>query len=147
MNALTIVLIIFVVLESLNVLLLYFSPNSLKGNAVGVFKAFELSKEHPEIHDFIKYLVNWVAGTKLIFVGLLLVILIIGNDLIKLFAVFSLILTIATFYWRLFPLIKQMDAKGLISPPGYAKKLGIMITAFIGVFVAAVIIYHLRNLV
>ena len=75
MNILSIAIIIFVVLESLNVLTLYFYPGSQKGNGVGVFNAWEKSKSDPEIHQFIRYLVFWVAGTKLIFIVLLVVIL------------------------------------------------------------------------
>ena len=66
-----IVIIAFILLEASNVLALYFAPGSKRANAVGVFSAWEKSKQYPEIHDFVKYLVYWVAGAKLIFLFLL----------------------------------------------------------------------------
>ena len=63
----TIVILAFILLEFSNVLALYFAPGSKYANAVGVFSAWEKSKQDPEIHDFVRYLVNWVAGAKLIF--------------------------------------------------------------------------------
>ena len=80
MNILTIVIIGFLILEGTNVLALYFFPGSKYANAIGVFKAWEKSKGDPEVHDLVKYLVNWVAGTKLIFICLLIVILVIADD-------------------------------------------------------------------
>ena len=67
MSVVTIVIVIFIFLELANVLMLYFAPGSKYANAVGVFSAWEKSKQYPEIHDFVKYLVYWVAGAKLIF--------------------------------------------------------------------------------
>ena len=54
-------------METANVATLYFFPGSKYANGVGVFKAWEGSKQYPEIHKFVQYLVNWVAGTKLLF--------------------------------------------------------------------------------
>lgn len=124
----------FIILESLNVMLLYFDPSSKRGNGVGVFRAWEKSKEDPEIHAFVQYLVNWVAGTKLIFIALLLVILLTGTRTTQLFALVALILSILSFYWRLYPMIKAMDKAGAIEPRGYSKTLGAMIAGFIAVF-------------
>ena len=68
MNILRVVIIVFLVLEAANVVTLYFFPEAKYANGVGVFKAWEKSKRDPEIHNFVRYLVNWVAGTKLIFI-------------------------------------------------------------------------------
>ena len=68
------VVILFMLLELSNVLALYFAPGSKYANAVGVFTAWEASKRDPEIHDFVRYLVYWVAGAKLIFLLLLAII-------------------------------------------------------------------------
>ena len=76
MNLITAVTIGFLILEAINVITLYFFPESKLANGIGVFKAWEKSKADPVIHNFIKYLVNWVAGTKLIFILLLIAILI-----------------------------------------------------------------------
>lgn len=124
----------FMILESLNVLLLYFDPGSKRGNGVGVFRAWEKSKKDPEIHAFVQYLVNWVAGTKLIFIALLLVILLTGTRTTQIFALAALIVSILSFYWRLYPMIKVMDKAGSIEPSGYSKTLGTMIAGFIAVF-------------
>jgi hypothetical protein len=141
MNILSIVIIAFLVLEGLNIMLLYFAPGSTRGNGMGAFKAFERSKADPEIHSMVSYLVNWVAGTKLIFIALLIVILISGNETTKIFSVVALILSIASFYWRLYPIIKKMDTADQITPKGYSKTLGIMIGAFIAIFSIALTVY------
>lgn len=143
MNILTIVITMFVVLESLNILMLYFTPGTRKGNGMGVFDAYEKSRENPEVFALVKYLINWVAGTKLIFIALLIVILITGSSTTKLFSVIALILSIFSFFWRLYPTIKKMDGDGQITPAGYSKTLAIMIASFIGVFAIALILYFL----
>lgn len=137
MTILKIFFILFTVLESLNILTLYTVPGSKKGNGVGVFNAWEKSKKDPEVHQLLKYLVYWVAGSKIIFVGLLVIIIITGSPLTQILSSGVMILSIATFYWRLYPIIKDMDRKDQISPKGYSKTLAIMIGAFIGMFVVA----------
>ena len=139
MDAPSIAIIIFIVLESFNIAMLYFAPASRMGNGIGVFNAFEQSKAYPEIHRFIRYLVNWVAGTKLIFIALLIVILITGSRTTKLISIAVMIPSIATFYWRLYPAIRKMDQQGEITPKGYSKILFGMITVFIAGFIAALI--------
>jgi len=119
------------VLEFSNVLALYGKPDFKYANAVGMFKAWDKSKEDPDMHDFVKYLVNWVAGTKLIFIFLLAVILIFGDDKTQTYAMLALILSILTFYWKLYPLIKKMDKNNQIDPKNYSKTLGLMILAFV----------------
>jgi hypothetical protein len=123
----TIILAVFLAMEFLNILALYFKPGSKKSNAVGVFKAWEKSKNDPEIHDFVRYLVFWVAGTKVIFILLIIVIIIFGDPLTQSFSIIALIISIATFYWKLFPLIRKMDKGGQIEPKGYSIILGVMI--------------------
>ena len=107
MTFLKIVIIAFILLETSNVLALYFAPGSKYANAVGVFTAWEKSKQYPEIHDFVKYLVYWVAGAKLIFLLLLAMIVIYADLNTQRLSVLVLIITTASFYWRLFPLIKK----------------------------------------
>ena len=79
MNLPQIVIGFFIIIELTNVLALYFNPETKKGNGIGVFNAWEKSKLDPEMHNFVKYLVNWVAGSKLIFISLLIVILLTAN--------------------------------------------------------------------
>ena len=140
MNILTIVTIWFLILESANVITLYFFPGSKYANGVGVFKAWEKSKSDPEIHDFIKYLVNWVAGTKLIFILLLIVILYTTDDQNLVFTGIAMIISIASFFWRLFPLIRKMDKDNQIDPQNYSAVLGWMILAFIIIFLIAILL-------
>lgn len=75
-----IVIVTFMLLEFSHVLAMYFAPGSKYANAVGVFSAWEKSKQYPEIHDFVRYLVYWVAGAKLIFLFLLGVITLFGSS-------------------------------------------------------------------
>ncbi len=138
MSLLSIAILIFIVIESANVAILYFWPGSQIGNGVGVFNAFHNS-ESEEQRLFTSYLVNWVAGVKLIFIFLLAVILVIGTEQVKLWTVVAMILSIATYFWRLHPTIKKLDAMGCITPKGYSKALGWMITVFMLIFTAALI--------
>ncbi len=138
MSLLSIAILIFIVIESANVAILYFWPGSQIGNGVGVFNAFHNS-ESEEQRLFTSYLVNWVAGVKLIFIFLLAVILVIGTEQVKLWTVVAMILSIATYFWRLHPMIKKLDAMGCITPKGYSKALGWMITVFMLIFTAALI--------
>ena len=129
-----IVIFAFIILETFNVFALYFTPGSKRANADGVFSAWEKSKQYPEIHDFVKYLVNWVAGTKLIFLLLLGVIVLNGNLEIQKLSLLALGLATLSFFWRLFPLIRKMDREDQISPRNYSIVLGVMIFIFIVFF-------------
>jgi hypothetical protein len=128
----------FLFLEATNVLVLYFFPGSKYANGVGVFKAWERSKDDPELHHLIRYLVNWVAGTKLIFLLLLLVLLATADEQQLILTGGALVVSIASFFWRLFPLIRQMDRSNEIEPPNYSLVLGGIILAFILIFVSAI---------
>ncbi len=130
----------FLTLEAANVIALYFFPETKYANSIGIFKAWEKSKSDPEIHNFVKYLVNWVAGTKLIFILLLIVILLIADDQAMILTGAALAVSIASFFWRLFPLIRKMDRDGQIDPKNYSTALGWMIGIFILMFLAAVIV-------
>lgn len=135
-----IVIALFILLETSNVLALYFAPGSKYANAVGVFTAWEKSKQSPEIHEFVKYLVNWVAGAKLMFLLLLAVIVLFADLEIQRLCLFALALATASFYWRLFPLIRKIDRDGQIEPRKYSITLGVMIFVFVIFFVAAAIL-------
>lgn len=145
LNALVIVIIGFVIMESANVISLYFLPGSKFANGIGVFKAWEKSKQDPEVHDLVKYLVYWVAGTKVISILLLVVILLTAQGKSLIFAGAAMVVSIATFFWRLFPLIRKMDRSNQIEPKNYSATLGWMILGFILVFLAAVIVTMLSS--
>ncbi|MEW5870241.1 MAG: hypothetical protein AB1894_13275 [Chloroflexota bacterium] len=135
-----IVIFAFILLEASNVLALYFAPDSKYANAVGVFTAWEKSRQYPEIHDFVQYLVNWVAGAKLIFLLLLGVIVLFGNLDTQRMSLFALAIATLSFFWRLFPLVRKMDRNGQIEPRNYSITLGIMIFTFVAIFIVAAII-------
>lgn len=134
------IIIAFMLLEFSNVIVLYFLPGSKQANAVGVFSAWGQSKQYPEIHDFVKYLVNWVAGAKLIFLLLLLAILLYGSEDLQRASLIALSLATITFYWRLFPIIRKMDKNGQINPKNYSIYLGSMIFVMIVLFALAALI-------
>jgi hypothetical protein len=135
-----IVILAFILLELSNVLALYFAPGSKKANAVGVFSAWEKSKQYPEIHDFIQYLVYWVAGAKLIFLLLLTVILLFANLDIQRLSLLAVGLATLSFFWRLFPLIRKLDQSGQIEPRNYSRVLGVMILTMIVLFLLGAVI-------
>lgn len=132
------ILLAFILLETSNVLALYFAPGSKRANAVGVFSAWEKSRQYPEVHDFIRYLVYWVAGAKLIFLLLLIVIILFGDATLQRFSLLALAIGTISFYWRLFPLIRSMDRDGQIEPQNYSTQLGVMIFGLIVLFLAGV---------
>lgn len=140
MDILSAAIIAFVVLETLNIGMLYFRPGSRLGNGIGVFNAYGKADADPETGELVRYLVNWVAGTKLIFVALLIVILVTGSNATKTYAVVALILSILSFFWRLFPAIARLDKDHQITPRGYSRTLGIMIACFVGGFGAALVV-------
>lgn len=134
MSLLVVVIAAFMLLEFSNVLALYFGKDSRMANSVGVFAAWEKSKNDPEMHDFVKYLVNWVAGTKLIILSLLTVILLFGTPALHPWVLLAMIISIASFYVGLFPLARKMDREDMLIPKGYSKTLAGMITVFIIIF-------------
>jgi hypothetical protein len=140
MDILSAAIIVFVVVETLNVGTLYVRPGSRVGNGIGVFNAYQKSQADPETGALVRYLVNWVAGTKLIVVALLLVIAMTGSHVTKTLAVIALTLSILSFFWRMFPAIARLDKDLQITPLGYSRTLGVMIACMVGGFVAALVL-------
>ncbi|MFI3261011.1 MAG: hypothetical protein R3Y13_04805 [bacterium] len=143
MNILDMSIIFFVLMESANVIILYFFPESKYGNGVAVFNNYDLSKEDENMHLFVRYLTNWVAGVKLIFIVLLIVILLFGDNTLKSYSIMVMILSIASYFWRLAPLIKKLDTNGFITPKGYSKILNYMILGFMIIFSLSLVFYYL----
>jgi len=137
---LQIVVSAFLLLESANVAALYFAPGSTRFNAVGVFRGWTDSAADADLHAFVRYLVYWVAGTKLIFIALWLVILVVGEPRTQLLASVVMVPAVATFYWRLFPIVRRLDSRGKVQPRRYSALLGAMIAVFIAAFAVAVAI-------
>lgn len=139
-------ILIFVLMETANIAVLYFAPDSKLGNGVAVFNQWFLSKEDESAHLFARYMTNWVAGSKLIFIVLLLVILFVGNESTKVLAVIVMIGSIATYFWRLNPIIKTLDSKSEITPKGYSKSLFFMIVTFLVMFTTALVVYFITSI-
>lgn len=126
-----------------NVLILYFMPDLKLGNGVAVFDSQNEVKEDKVLNLFSHYMAYWVAGVKLIFIFLLIVVLLTGTETTRVWAVVAIILSIATYFWRLHPIIKELDKMGKITPKGYSKTLGLMITEFLIMFSLSLIIYFI----
>lgn len=135
MNILQIGILVFTVIETLNILMLYGAPGMKIGNAVGVFNAWSKVQENEELKDFAHYMVYWVAGAKLIFIMAGIVVIIWGNVETQMAICAAMIISIASFFYKLYPIIRKMDKKGQIEPKGYSKTLLMMIVAFIVGFI------------
>lgn len=146
MNILEIGISVFCFIEILNISILYFKPELSIGNGVGVFNTYHELQKDPIQKEFINYLVNWVAGAKLIFIMVGIVVVIFGNYYTQLFTIIALIISILSFYWKLFPAIKRLDKQGEITPKGYHIKLNFMILAFILGFAAILVVELFKSI-
>ncbi|MCY3415017.1 MAG: hypothetical protein INQ03_25425 [Candidatus Heimdallarchaeota archaeon] len=136
MNIIEIILLIFVFLELGNVFTLYFNHTTTLANGMGAFKILQEDLDE-NVRDITDYLIYWVAGTKVIFMGLLLVIIFLATPVVQFFAVLVMMITTMLYYYKLHPLIKKMDNKDMIQPKGYSRILGILIAVFILAFIIA----------
>ncbi|GIQ89339.1 hypothetical protein KIPB_011778, partial [Kipferlia bialata] len=73
------------------------------------------------------YFIYWVAGTKAIFIALIAAIVIVAETRMQVAACAAMAVTVPLFYYKQYPMVRAMDAKGEISPKGYSNTLGIMI--------------------
>ena len=92
--------------------MLYFSTGMKKGNALGIFKAWDKAQDDDDMKSFAYYMAAWVAGAKLIFILIGVVIIIWGNIETQIATVVALIISISSFFWRLYPAIRKMDNQG-----------------------------------
>lgn len=145
MDILSIAIVVFCVMELGNVLILYFMPDSKLGNGVAVFDSWRDAKNDEAMDLFAHYMAYWVAGVKLIFIFLLTVVVFTGSATVKVWAVVAMILSIATYFWKLHPIIRKLDSMGKISPKGYSKALGFMIGGFLAMFSAALALHFIIN--
>lgn len=140
MSALQICLLVFAGIETLSVLELYFLQDRCMFNGAAMFSGWEISKEVPEVHGMVRYLVNWVAGMKLIVVSLLVVLALTAPTLTLLYVGITLALTVGAFFWRMFPLAHKFDTYGFINPKGRAKTMGLMVAGLQVLLVGAALI-------
>lgn len=142
MGLLAIITIVFCVLEFGNVIMMYVMPEFKFSNGIGVFNAWNKSKNDEEVHALAKYLVRWVANSKLIFIGLLILILIFttpGSPLLV-WTMFIMAITTIAFFVTLFPIIRKADKKGQISPKNYSIILFAEVFMISGAFIAAFVL-------
>ena len=140
MSGLRITLIVFVIVEFLNVLELYFMQDNAVFNGLSIFSAWEESKKYPEIHNFIRYLVNWLAGVKLIVIMILAALVSFAPDQTLVIVSIALVTAIASFYWRLYPMLKDMKTKGQILPLERPKQLALMLSGLEFGFISMIVV-------
>lgn len=130
---------IFCITESLNILELYFEPDRDVFHGVSFFTGWEKSKENEECNLLLQYFVNWVAGVKLIVVMVLGVLIFMASDRVLITVGIVLVIAIASFYWKMFPLLKEMTAKGYVIPKNRGEQLTLMLTGLEIGFACAVV--------
>ena len=140
MSAIQVTLLVFVLIEILSIMELYFMQDRCVFNGASVFSGWEISKEVPEVHGMVRYLVNWVAGMKLIVVGLLSVLVFTAPAQILLYCAIAMVAAISSFFWRLYPQIRKYDQAGLVEPQGRSKKLGIMVLGLELILITSIVI-------
>ena len=74
-----------------------------------------------------------------------IVIFLTAGEWTKFFSVLVMIVSIATYYWRLHPITKRLDQKGEITPKGYSKTLDLMIAFFLIMFAISLIVHILKT--
>jgi len=141
MNILQVVIIVFLILETLNVLVLYRNPTMKEGNGIGIFKIIDDIEKDESTYQLIRYLTNWIANAKLIFIALGIVIIIFGNETVQLHAALAFTFSIFMFYFTLYPILKKLDDEGKIRPAGYSKTLAYTILSFMLTFIAGIVYY------
>lgn len=141
MNILQVVISVFLVLETLNVIVLYRQPCMKQGNGIGIFKVVEDIENQERVFNLVKYLTTWIANAKLIFVALGIVIIIFGDEVVQLHAAFAFVFSILLFYITLYPILNKLDQEGEIVPKGYSKTLAYTILSFVLTFIVGIIIY------
>lgn len=140
MSAIQVTLLVIMAVEILSVLELYFMQDRCIFNGVAMFKVCAEARENPDLFGLVRYLVNWVAGIKLIVIGLIAVIVFTAPEQTILLAALSMVITIASFFWRMFPAARFFDEMGQIEPKGRSKMLGAMVIGLEFCLVASIVI-------
>ena len=140
MNILKCTIFVFVFIELANAIVMYFKPDFKYGNSMKPFSEFEKCKEDTNTYFFVKYLINWVANCKVIFVSILVIIAFFGSLQLIRVAVLVTILSIALYFITLYPIIRHLDKNGRISPKGYSKTLSVLVGSFIMIFTIAFVL-------
>lgn len=134
MTFLTIAMSAFLLLEISNVFVLFFAPDSPQVHGMGMFPVWEKIKKDVNMYNLVRYFTFWVAGSKLILIVLLVIVLVMGTPMMKVIAGYVTGLSMLPFYWGLFPTMKKIDENDQVEPKGFAMRLGFTITMFILMF-------------
>jgi hypothetical protein len=158
MNAIQVTLLVIVAVEFLSVLELYFMQDRCIFNGIAMFKVCEaarqdpdlfglvryltnwVARQDPDLFGLVRYLTNWVAGMKLIVIGLVAVIVFTAPDQTILLAALTMVITVASFFWRMFPAVRFFDKMGQIEPKGRSNVLGLMVMGLEVFLVASLLI-------
>ncbi|MBI9044011.1 MAG: hypothetical protein JEZ06_05975 [Anaerolineaceae bacterium] len=127
MTALHACFIAFAITETLNLLELYFMQDNCIFNGACIYTAWEKSKQIPEVNELMRYLINWIAGIKLIVVGLVLVLVFTAPEQTLIWSAVVMILTIGSFFWRMYPMMRKADDAGQILAKGRSRLLAYMV--------------------
>lgn len=145
MNILQVVISVFLLLEIMNIIVLYRKPEMKEGNGIGIFKVLDDIEPGNQVHQLIRYLTNWIANAKFIFVALGIVVIIFGDDAVQFHAALALAFSIMMFYFTLYPILKKLDEEGQLAVKGYSKTLAYTILSFFLTFIAGVVIYLIQS--
>ena len=58
-------------------------------------------------------------------------VLVLGTDRMKVVAVGAVVVSILSYFWRLYPLSRKIDSAGHMTPTGYSRTLRSMILGFL----------------
>ena len=140
---LRIAILAFVVMEASNIVIMYARPDFPYGNSMRTFRQWYKAQGDEPSRLFVKYMVRWVANCKLIFLVLLIVVVIVGNEISTVCAVIATVVSIGIYFVSLHPIIKKLDQMDEIQPKGYSKTLALIIGAFMAMFSLALLFYFL----
>ena len=140
---LRIAILAFVVMEASNIVIMYVRPDFPYGNSMRTFRQWYKAQGDEPSRLFVKYMVRWVANCKLIFLVLLIVVVIVGNEISTVCAVIATVVSIGIYFVSLHPIIKKLDQMDEIQPKGYSKTLALIIGAFMAMFSLALLFYFL----
>jgi len=143
---LSIAIVVFIALELANVVVMYRKPDFKYGNSMAVFKEWSRSRGDEGTSLFLRYLVNWVANCKVIFIILLAVIAAFGDERVKAYGVGATIVSIGMYFVSLHPVIKRLDELGEIVPKGYSRTLAVTIGGFMAMFAVALVAHFIARL-
>jgi hypothetical protein len=133
-------ILIFIIIETGSVLTLYFNPAFKYGNGLGVFKAFEKSKEIEDVHKLIRYLANWVANVKVIVIFTAAVIINIASEQVQLYYAIAMAISFLFYFITMYPIIAKMDKQNKLTIKRYSLIISGVVLALIVFYAVSILI-------